>query len=458
MKISTLLKGILGTIRLEGPATQPSFTGTVGSTAPFVPATMNPAPPDMMGLGLFQVVQTRETFPYDTINAHYLGLTDGRAIYVCGNRFAGKTALGQAIAVSLLSRYKSNGARRRLYAEIQRRNQGIAELDKLLHRLGGEITTLKGGGINLLAPNLLPITDQTDLIKRSLELLSRTTLTARQGNMLTHSMKLVYKDKLHVPCLSVLARLLLDVNVEDALSYLGCAGSTRLHHLEEARLLVAASREVAAMVRDLSELGCLGDTVSVEQAMKAQVFAPDFTDLTDEETIILQMYLWRIRMHAIAVHDEDLFFNVEIHDENYKMTRYAVYTQGMMDFLKAIRGADIVVVAISHRPNDYRTVAANGTVAYEQAMNLLNEYDTCITGRLPESSRDDMKMFFGFTDDQFDIVLGLTQPRFVIKFRNQEDIHEVRLRLTRGLRETSYSHGATENEFIPNDEEQPDDR
>lgn len=130
----------------------------------------------------------------------------------------------------------------------------------------------------------------------------------------------------------MLARLLLDVNVEDALSYLGCAGSTRLHHLEEARLLVAASREVAAMVRDLSELGCLGDTVSVEQAMKAQVFAPDFTDLTDEETIILQMYLWRIRMHAIAVHDEDLFFNVEIHDENYKMTRYAVYTQGMMDF------------------------------------------------------------------------------------------------------------------------------
>lgn len=439
-------------LSLEGPATQPSFSGTVTSTAPFVPAD-NPAPPPVSGLAIFRVAETGEPWRFDPINNHHLGLTDGRAIFLCGLRGEGKTAGAQMIGTALMARRYRSGLPCRVYIEIQRRNMGVAEMEKFVKAIGGEITPLKDRKINFLAEGLLSFGDTIYVTRTALEVNSGEKLTSRMRDGLKIAVAEMYTNKGEKPCPSHLSRKLREVTCDDVYQYRVSkkqVRSDRRNNRDE-QMTVDAAIEVAVMVDNLMELSCIGDDLSLKDAMSQDCFAPDFTDLTDEEIVIVQIYLWRIRMHAIAVMNRELYFNLEIHDENYRMVQFLPYTKGMVQLLKAIRGVDTVIIVASHRPNDYRSVAPEGSTEFNQAMALLLEYDTVLAARMPEEDRSDMMRYFGFTHAHFDIVKSLPQwgRQWVLKFRGEEDIHKLLLRLTSGVKETSYSQQATDNDYIP---------
>jgi len=464
-----LIPAALSDIKISGPAQTPEFAGTVESTSPFLPGvspgtsmTTHTTP----GLPLLIDDLTGEPFLVDPFNLHGEGRSDGSSWMALGPRRHGKTTAAMWFATMLASR-QTPGPPMRLMADVHRRNAGKSEMGKLVKQFGCDLVPLQDYELNLFAAGMLNTPQALDMAKDSLELTNKRILSIDQYEALSIAMGIMYSPAfVDLACPTLLSILLDRMSPADIQHYRRDIEQKFIGqhkgHLALERLMkrtaadvsdtVAAAHKVAKLVRRMVAKSCIGDVNSLATAMKQRFFSPDYTGLTDEDLVLIQAYIWRVKTLAIMDHRIDLYFNIEIHDENYKLCKYPEYIRPMTEFLKALRGVETFVWLNSHRLADYSSVGAVGSLQYQLAQNMIDDIDTFLIGPQPESARADIVTRVGLTDTEFDVTKNLQRFQWGLKMRT-EPFRRVSFTPTSGVLEASYSEAANDSMVIPDGED-----
>lgn len=456
--------------QLPEPANVPTFAATVDAAAPFLPGT-SAGPIQKDGIVQFYDAVTDEPVSLDTNNLMGEGETDSNTVMVTGKRRWGKTTLGMHFATLLGGRKAVDDYPFHIMANIHRRNAGVSEMARLVEKFGCKLLPLQSYGLNIFIKGMLDLEQTLDMASDTFELIRKDDLSPAEYEALSVALFMMlgeeFEDVSSPTCLSF---ILNRMNKGDVFRYRESVEEAFLHrypdhkgiqrllardnkiHPQRADLadvedVVHAARTVAKLARRLAAKKCIGDENSLAGAMEQRFFAPDFTGMTDQDLVIIQAYIWRVKMMGIINDDPLRYFNLELHDENYKLWKYLAYARAQSEFLKAIRGTRTTVVEMTHRYRDYTTVGPASSEQYMLATNHLDDISIHVLGRQPESAREEVRSRLELSNTEFNLCKRMPFGTWGLVILGQPFRH-VRMEITSGVREVSASDAANDSMIV----------
>lgn len=448
------------------PSKLPTFSGNISGITPFLPGS-SAGTFGVPGFPILIDVDSGQPVPSDPFNMHARGLTDGAAMMIIGARGTGKTTASIAYGVCLAGR-DAAGRKMHIEAPILRRDDGVAELGKFVRALDSEPIPLAGAGLNIFIPSLLDEANALDLLVKSLEYQWKRPLTVDEHNGLAAGFAVMYRndEARKVACPSVLFSILDSFNERDVElqeSHVRSTLETLAENNEFVRRrlamqaesiatadTVAGAHEAAKLFKRIMEMSLIGDNYSLADAMQQRVFAPEYVGLTDAEVVMAQSYIWRVKAIAEQKNDPRFSFNVMINDEDYKMCRILPYAQGKHDFLKALRGSRCCVFTLTHRFSDYKTVGSKEV--RELSLNMIADHSSFLVAKQPMSEVKSLVKHADFTRAEAIESTQLGRYEWLYKVRGYE-CRKVKLNVTSGILDMSYSTASADKMYIPDEEE-----
>jgi|GEM_PF-3753665 len=165
-----------------------------------------------------------------------------------------------------------------------------------------------------------------------------------------------------------------------------------------------------------------GGTESTADQLKQRAIVMDYSDTSDAAITLLQSLNWRIRNSANRRQDSDFMYQIDIHDENWKLWNYETYANSMYAYLKQIRSYETLVLLNTHRPNDYTTVGYEGSPQREKATKMLSDVGSWFVGRQEAADANEIAHLIGLNGLEEKRLLGLQKGQWCIKLGTERPV------------------------------------
>ena len=158
--------------------------------------------------------------------------------------------------------------------------------------------------------------------------------------------------------------------------------------------------------------GRFGGLGSDAEELKQRAVVYDLSDLTDEAITLNQQFNWLVRNNANATQNRDFMFQIDIHDENWKLWNYLTYAKAMFAYLKQIRSYETLVIMNTHRPNDYQAIGGDQG---ELATKMLSDVGMWFVGRQEPADAFEIRQLLGLNAVEERRLTTLTKGQWGIK-------------------------------------------
>lgn len=440
-----------------------SHDTTVDDTIQFAP-TYTTGGATQQSIPLFVNADTGEPEDYDPAELKATGRVRSPVLCVLGEIGHGKTATSIAVAARYRLRRAGKGGKRRMSMSIYdiRRNNARPEYKKLCDYLGIKQVPLSDFRLNMLAADLgMKPHELLLMVARSLQLELHRKLSTHEMKSLRHALKLLleyFKDEADMAALMACLRRLKEsviLRYESEIEQ-GAGGkhAERLAKMDralgyKAKLssgLLKAAYELADTLENLLD-GVYGEMFggdhSLASIMKANkgLVVFDFSELTEEALTQVMAMMWQVKTSAMRRGDHDLYYDIEVHDENHKFWRNLEYARAMYTFLKQIRSTSTFVILNTHRLRDYESVGAVGSEQYQLATNMIEDIDMWLLGRHTPTAAKDTQKHLDLTDEETERLPELERGVWGLKI-GREPIRWVAVDLTEVEEDLTFSDDA----------------
>ena len=165
-----------------------------------------------------------------------------------------------------------------------------------------------------------------------------------------------------------------------------------------------------------------GGRQSTAEQLKQRAVIMDYSDTNDAAITLLQSLNWRIRNAANRRQNRDFMFQIDIHDENWKLWNYATYANAMFEYLKQIRSYETLVLLNTHRPNDYTTVSYEGSPQREKATKMLSDVGSFFIGYQEASDANEIAHMIGLNGLEEKRLGTLQKGQWCIKLGSERPV------------------------------------
>lgn len=380
------------------------------------------------------------------------GYCMGTSVKFIGRRGGGKTAAMQTIAERFSNlRAGPKNKRRRITAEIIRRNAGVSEYDKFAAMLGVKSHDMAKISFNMLDHKFnLSDLQMYNFTRPALEKVGNLQLTSKERRVLKAGFYLMLLEDRESSSIPVLNHYVSTLDIEEYKKYciteledslkklnLSPEATNRLA-TRRARKLNINEDQLANACEKVSELLALfieehGETFNGSQSLadllSDEAVILDCTSLSEETSSLVEMLLWNIRSAAVARYDRTFMADCELHDEVWKRYDIPIYGEQMVRHLKMIRGSGAVIMQAWHRPSDINQIKEAGR-AY--ARTSFRETDVWFIFKLDRADAEEMRQYVPITDTHVEqivnfnagdclVIIGDTFPPFRVHFDLQPE-------------------------------------
>lgn len=146
----------------------------------------------------------------------------------------------------------------------------------------------------------------------------------------------------------------------------------------------------------------------------------DMSDLPDEAIALNQEFNWMVRNNGNAKQNRDFMFQIDIHDENWKLWNYLSYANAMYAYLKQIRSFETLVLMNTHRPNDYQTVGSSDSSPQRQkATKMLSDIGIWYVGKQERADANEIRHLIGLNGSEERRLPTLRKGQWGVKIGNE---------------------------------------
>lgn len=188
-----------------------------------------------------------------------------------------------------------------------------------------------------------------------------------------------------------------------------------------------------------------GGQKSFAKLMSQRAVVFNMSGMSDQTMAFIQGFIWRLKHEAHRRGDKRFIFQVQIHDENYKLWNDPVFAREMSDYLKQIRSYDTTLIMVSHRMRDYFSVGTKDSPERQKATNMFGDIPIWFVGKLAESDAQDVINYHNLDPTWRDVITTL-QPGVFLALIGDWDPFTVDFNAftTDQLLEISYSNMAND--------------
>lgn len=414
------------------------------------------------GLPVFINDDTGEPELFDPFLLKKEGRIRAPAMCILANRGHGKTTTNMHLAKTFSARKGRDGAVFRVSGDDHRRDDGRPEYQMLALDLGVEEVSLATYQLNCLDMAMgMTHAQQLGMVRVLLKHVFGNQLKPLHGEALRYALTIVRRDYPETAELELVPEILRTIEEDDIRELLREARrSLRSRHADNPKFqelqrrnvrlskgILEASVELAGMLEELLDgeyAGIFGGQQSLAEILQRRFVIFDYSGLSEEAVMLVQSMMWFWRAAAIANQDFRFRFDMEFHDENYKLWQYEVYAKAMHQYLKQLRSHSTFVILDTHRLGDYETVGKKGSQTYKLATNAIREIDIFLIGLLDQASAEEAGEFLRLTPEEVAHIQRLKVGHWGLKI-GSERIIWVRIDLTDSLKAASYSDDANDH-------------
>lgn len=156
-----------------------------------------------------------------------------------------------------------------------------------------------------------------------------------------------------------------------------------------------------------------GGQKSFAKLMSQRAVVFNMSGMNDQTMAFIQGFIWRLKHEAHRTGDKRFIFQIQIHDENYKLWNDPVFAREMSDYLKQIRSYDTTLIMVSHRMRDYASVGTENSPERQRATNMFGDVPIWFVGKLPESDAQDVVHYHNLDPSWLDVITTLRPGIFL---------------------------------------------
>jgi hypothetical protein len=438
-----------------------TFRSTVDDSTLFAPIVTTGGA-QHHGIPIFVNADTGQPEPFDPWNLKASKRIASTVMGVLGEKGHGKTTFNIVMALRLQARMA--GLRRMSVAiNDMRRNDARPEYGKLCAYLGISEIPLGRHRLNFLDPDLgLSSAEQLELLTNSLEYALQRRLETIEIKALRYGLKKMSERFAGKEQLALLMASLRRLTQEDELRFQA--------QIEQAMYTASNDPEIASFLAEeiRPTPGLLDSAVQLSNAIEnlldgqygamfggshslASVLHDndglavfDYSVLSSEATTQMLAAMWLVKTAAMQRGDHRLFFDVEIHDENYTLWRHLVYARAMHKLLKQVRATSTFIILNTHRLADYQTVGSTDSEQYKLATSMIDDIDMWLLGKHTPGAAEDTARRLELTREEQARLLKLDYGVWGLKI-GTEPVRWVTIDLTEVEAEVTFSDDANES-------------
>ncbi len=441
-----------------------AFDGTIEVTVVDTPAVTT-GRVQKRGMPVFFDDDTGEPVLLDPWLLKKEGRIGAPAMIELAKRGHGKTSNNMHMVLTFSARKGYDGGVFRASGDDHRGDDGRPEYELLAHTLGVEEVPLATYQLNCLDMAMgMKYEQQLGMLKELLKHVFGNKMSSKHAEPLRYALLIVRRDFPKDAELGLLAMVLRTIGDDDARELLAKSRSNLdERHADNPKYQALKARtvhiskkfqesalELAAMIEELLDGeygGILGGQSSLSEVLQRRFVIFDYSGLSDEAVMLVQAMMWYWRAAAIANRDFRFRFDMEFHDENYKMWAFPVYAKAMHRYLKQLRSYSTFVILSTHRFADYETVGSKNSKLYKLAMNSIREIDMFLIGQLDSVSAEEAGQILRLTSEEVSHIQRLKVGHWGLKI-GSEPIVWVRTELTDDLKKTTFSDEANERMLV----------
>lgn len=422
---------------------------------------------------IFYDADTDEPIDFDPPELKASGRARNTIVGTLGEIGHGKTALAMAVALRL--RHRRVGKNRRFTTCIYdaRHLYGRPEYSKLCKLLEIEEISPTDYRLNPLAQDTgLKQHELLTMLVRSFQLDQGRKLSPLEVKALRYGLKMLQEYFAEEADPFELMRCLRRMTRKAVLRYQSKVESggrnksdalLRKYILAEANGLLEAETQVTSDVietsRSLADIlenmldGEYGEMFGGEHSpagmMKASkgMVVIDMSGLTGSALTQFLAMNSAIKTSAMRRGDHSLYYDLEIHDENYELWKDPEYALSTHTFLKQIRSTGTIVFLNTHRLSDYQTVGSESSQQYKLANNMIDDVGIWLLGRHTPKAAEDTAKRLNLTDEERLQLLTLERGVWGLKI-GTEPVLWVTLGLTETEKDITFSDDANEEKTM----------
>ncbi|GAC1369956.1 MAG: hypothetical protein NVSMB39_2330 [Candidatus Saccharimonadales bacterium] len=429
----------------------------LGPMIPFV--TPHGGGNDEMTLGF--KMGTREPFPFDPPQMMADGRISSMVAIAIADKNHGKTTLAKAVILRLGS-ISAGGRPTRIFADDHRQNHGVPEYRIMAQKLSCKEIEFEHK-LNLFDPGFG--LDISDYVAIAIDAYSHGNdgrpLEGHQQFALQIAVDLIftkYRSYASINLLPVILRSMTIKHVEDYYSKMDAelladleleempralqklAGKLTLDEAEFMRdANIVAERFVRLLKGDFGKK--FGGRGSYADAMRQLAVFTVYSGLDDDVIALMQSFIWRVKKHAQQIGDVDFMYNIEVHDENYKLWNYLSYAQAMSDFIKQARAFSVFLLMLTHRLKDYSSVGEPGSKQRQLATNMIDDVAIKFLGRQSKKAASELAEMYDLAPHDEEMLKSLSPGSWGVIIGNEPIVY-IDIPLTAIEAEVSASNAA----------------
>lgn len=356
-----------------------------------------------------------------TENGHFLGVTEGGSPFfynpfewmshdLCPNLLEmhtakighGKTTLMDMIAVKIMAQAigtETETYEMRLWADNIRKLHGEIELERLAHFFDSEVIDANQRLNPLAAAYDLSPSMQLSFLLGMLEKANEQRLTGYMPYALRVLIYHLHEDFKGFESIELLRDLADGADEDTERSYRDAQklDVSQMSKKQQAMLAKPSNFNSEAWREDCFKLYMLldsicskdglfegrfgGDASTAEVMTKQRANIVDMSDTGDMAIAQMQEFFWLVRQTASKKQNRDFMFNVELHDENWKLWQYESYARAMFQHIKQIRSEETLIIVNNHKPSDYETVGDEGSIQSQMATKMVSDVGIWAIGK-----------------------------------------------------------------------------
>lgn len=331
----------------------------------------------------------------------------------------------------------------RVWGDNIRKIHGQVELERLAGFFGEPVVGAGGQRIN-------PLDTGYDLSRaQQLQFLESMLIQANRGNdlqeYLAYALRIavdwMYREFAEYASLDVLGELMRSLDLVAETAYRNAAPlasrigltdaelppglleiSRRSGNISEADFKAGAFAGYKLIDRVTKEFGGRfgGRGSDAEQIRQQRSVIYDMSDLPDEAIALNQEFNWLVRNNGNAKQNREFMFQIDIHDENWKLWNYLSYANAMYAYLKQIRSYETLVLMNTHRPNDYQTVGySDSSPQRQKATKMLSDVGIWYVGKQEAADANEIRHLIGLNGAEERRLTTLGKGQWGVKIGNE---------------------------------------
>jgi hypothetical protein len=444
--------------------TTSSFDGVVDQIPPLVPAILvGGAQRD--GIPLLVDVNTGEHQAFDPWNLNALRIVRSTVLMVYADIMHGKTTTAISMCERLGYRRGRGGRKLRITGDVHRLNDDVAEMEGLAQFYNTNLIDLSRYELNILDPKMkMTFPQLLGMLRRVLEHVFERKLSVAEREALRRGLRATQKLFGDATDLEKMAFVLRNMDSatfaelwlekvaelvdkwqadQKAAALLAKARGSK-HRITPG--VLKACQNLASQIEELLDgeyRGVFGGQHSVSDVLEQRCVLFDYSRLSDEAKVIVQVMMWEWRAAGMVNNDPRFKFDIDIHDENHNNWQFEVYARAMHKYLKQVRSFGTFVILLTHRPQDYQSVGKKSSWVYQLATNMTRDIDMALVGRLDAEGVDAVAKHFPMSQTEKELIMSQGQGHWALfKGRNRPSF--VRLELEDSEIVDTYSNKAND--------------